>query len=87
MDETGQKVSNTTRRRRAIATITLTIPDAQLPRVRAALCADAGLPDSNANAKEAVIQFVKATVARVEYAAAVDARAAVVPPDTTGIVT
>lgn len=70
-----------------MATITLTIPDAVLPRVRAALCTKAGLPDSNPNAKEAVIQWIKETVQAVEYEAAVQARAAVVPSDVDGIVT
>lgn len=70
-----------------VATITLTIPDAVLPRVRAALCAKAGLPDSNANAKEAVVMWVKATVQAVEYEAAVQARATVEESNVDGIVT
>lgn len=70
-----------------MASITLTIPDASLPRVRAALCANAGLADTNANAKEAVIMWVKATVQAVEYENAVAARARVVPSDVDGIVT
>lgn len=70
-----------------MANITLTIPDALLPRVRAALCAQAGLPDSNPNAKEAVIMWVKATVQAFEYQAAVEARASVVQSDVDGIVT
>lgn len=71
-----------------MATITLTIADAVLPRVRAALCAHAGLADSNPNAKEAVIQLVKETVQSVEYNAAMQAAsAAVVEPDVSGLVT
>lgn len=70
-----------------MATITLTIPDAVLPRVRAALCVKAGLPDTNANAKEAVIMWIKETVQAVEYAEAVQARETVAPSDVTGIVT
>lgn len=71
-----------------MATITLTISDAVLPRVRAALCANAGLPDTNPNAKEAVIQLVKETVQKVEYNAAMQAASAtVVAPDVTGLVT
>lgn len=70
-----------------MATITLTIPDASLPRVRAALCLNAGLADSNANAKQAVIDIVKGIVRSVEYQAAVDARPAIVEPDVTGLVT
>lgn len=70
-----------------MATITLTIPDAVLPRVRAALCTHAGLPDTNANAKEAVIMWIKDTVQAVEYEAAVQAREAVAESDVDGIVT
>lgn len=72
----------------AIATITLTIPDAVLPRVKAALCAKAGLPESNANAKEAVIRWIKDTVQSVEYDDALRAAsAAVVVSDVDGLVT
>lgn len=70
-----------------MATITLNIPDAELARVRAALCAAAGLEESNANAKQAIVQIVRATIARVEYAAAIAAREQVVEADTTGLVT
>lgn len=70
-----------------MASITLTIPDAELPRVRAALCTAAGLSDSNANAKQAVINWVKTTVREVEYNAAVAARPPIVDPDLSGIVT
>lgn len=71
-----------------MATINLTIPDAVLPRVRAALCVHAGLSDSNANAKEAVIKLIKETVQSVEYNDAMRAAAAtVVQPDVDGIVT
>lgn len=70
-----------------MATITLTIPDAALPRVRAALCLAAGLPDTNANAKLATVNWVKATVAAVEYAAAVNAQPPIPPPDVDALVT
>lgn len=71
-----------------MATITLTIDDAVLPRVRAALCAHAGLPESNANAKAAVIAWVKDTVKTAEYNAAMQAAsAAVVQTDVDDIVT
>lgn len=70
-----------------MASITLTIPDAALPRVRAALCASAGLPDSNANAKEVVVEMVKAVVRSVEYGAAVKAQSPVPEPDVSGVVT
>lgn len=70
-----------------MATIVLTIPDASLPRVRAALCSNAGLPDSNANAKQAVIDIVKGIVKAVEYNAAVTAQPPIVDSDVTGLVT
>lgn len=70
-----------------MATITLTIPDVQLPRVRAALCAAYGLADTNANAKQAVILAVESIVRSQEHAAAVAAQPPVVEPDTSGLVT
>lgn len=70
-----------------MATITLTISDTVLPRVRAALCNNAGLPDSNANAKQAVVDLVKGVVRAVEYEAALAARPPIVEPDVDGIVT
>lgn len=70
-----------------MATITLTIPDVSLPRVRAALCLNAGLPDTNANAKQAVVDIVKGIVRSVEYNAAVTAQPAIPEPDVSGIVT
>lgn len=70
-----------------MASITLTIPDAMLPRVRAALCTAAGLPDTNANAKQAVINMIQATVRSVEWASAVQAAPPVVEPDVSGLVT
>lgn len=70
-----------------MATITLTIPDASLPRVRAALCLTAGLPDTNANAKLALIGIIKDTVRAVEHTAAVNAQPAIVVADVDGIVT
>ena len=66
-----------------MATISLTIPDAQLARVRAALCAQAGLPETNANAKEALIQWVKQVVRGIEHDAAVAAQPAIVDTDVT----
>jgi hypothetical protein len=70
-----------------MAIITLTIPDAVLPRVRTALCSKAGLPESNANAKQAVVDFIKATVREVEYYAAVSAQPPIPEPDVSSIVT
>lgn len=70
-----------------MANITLTIPDALLPRVRAALCAKASLPDTNANAKEAVIMWIKQTVQAYEYEVALAERATITPSDVDDIVT
>lgn len=70
-----------------MASITLTIPDADLPRVRAALCAHAGVADSNANAKAVVVTWVKGIVREFEYNAAVVARPPIVEPDVANIVT
>lgn len=70
-----------------MATITLTIPDASLPRVRAALCIKGGLPDTNANAKQVVIDYVKAVVREVERNTAIAAQPPIVEPDVTGLVT
>jgi hypothetical protein len=54
-----------------LATITLTIPDAQLTRVVNGLCAAAGVTATPANAKQAVIDHVKATVLASEQQAAI----------------
>lgn len=69
-----------------MATITLTIPDAVLPRVKAALCAQAGLPETNANAKEAVVRWIKDTVQTAEFNASMNQHAATVVADVDGIV-
>ena len=64
-----------------MASVNLTIPDAQLTRVVNALCAAEGLSASPANAKQALIRIIRRTVESVET---------VVPeptvPDTAGIV-
>lgn len=71
-----------------MATVTITIPDAHLPRVVHALCTDAGLPESNANAKQAIIIHIKKTVRRVEkMEAEVDAIEAIPPPNVDDIAT
>lgn len=70
-----------------MATITLTIPDALLPRVKAALCAHAGLPETNANAKQAVILWVKDTVQTFEYNAEMTTHATTIVPDVDDLVT
>ena len=70
-----------------MATITLTIPDAALPRVVAALCRAAGLPVTGPNAKASLILWIKTTVRNIEASDAEQARAPLVPPDVSGIVT
>jgi len=49
-----------------MATVTITIPDAVLTRVVNALCAAAGTQPSPANAKQAVISYIRQTVYNVE---------------------
>lgn len=49
-----------------MASVNLTIPDAQLDRVVNALCAAEGLSPSPANAKKALIRIVRRTVESVE---------------------
>jgi len=51
-----------------MVTITLTIPDPMLPRVVAALCIPAGVPETNANAKTQVVEYVKERVKNFEAA-------------------
>jgi len=51
-----------------MATITLTIPDAMLPRVVTALCVPAGVVESNANAKTQVADYIKERVRIYEAA-------------------
>ena len=71
-----------------MATITLTIPTEHVTRVVHALCISAGLPESTANAKKAIIRHIKATVRNVESSEDQQAAfEALVDPDTTGIVT
>jgi len=71
-----------------MADVTLTIPPAHVARVVHALCVSAGLPESNANAKKAIIKHIKATVHNVERGEAEQAAlAAVTDPDTDGITT
>lgn len=63
-----------------MATITLTIPDVSLPRVRSALCINAGMTVSNANAKLAVILLVKQVMKEVEYSESIKAQPPIVIP-------
>jgi hypothetical protein len=54
-----------------MAAFTLTIPDAIAPEVTAALCAAGGFADvSEENAKQAVINWMTATVQNVQQAQA-----------------
>lgn len=70
-----------------MANINLTIPDEHLGRVVRALCKGAGLEESPANAKQAVIEHIKRTVANVEESEARQAaQAAVVAVDADGLV-
>ena len=50
------------------------------------MCAQAGLPESNANAKEALVLWIKQVVRGIEHDAAVAAQPPVVEPDVSGIV-
>jgi hypothetical protein len=69
-----------------MASMTINIPDAQVPRVVEALCRWNNAPPSNANAKAAVLQLIKNTVHDIEYADNVLAHPPPPEPDTTGIV-
>jgi len=70
-----------------MATIKLTIPTQHVQRVVHALSASAGLPDTAANAKKALVGHIKATVRNVEHSekeqAALDN---IAEPDVEGIV-
>ena len=70
-----------------MATITLTIPADKVDRVVHALCAASGLAESPANAKQAIINWIKVTTANVERSEAEAARPAVAEPDVAGLAT
>jgi len=71
-----------------MATVTLTIPSQHVDRVVHALSVSAGLPETVANAKQAIIMHIKATVHNVERGEAEAAALAALPdPDTDGITT
>lgn len=55
-----------------MATISITIADADLPRVIHALCVTAGVAETAANARQVVVQRVKDTVLNVEWSDAVN---------------
>lgn len=56
-----------------MANVTLTIPDDKIDRVATALCETAGLPVSNANAKVALIDYIKGTTLGYESKASAEA--------------
>lgn len=66
-----------------MANVTITIPDQYVARVVHALCSSIGLPESSANAKEAILLHIRAVVRNVE---STEAHAAVQEPSTIGIV-
>lgn len=71
-----------------MATVTLTIPTAAMPRVVHALCKSAGLDESPANAKKAIIEHIRRTVRNVEMQEAEQALIAqLVEVDTEAMVT
>lgn len=61
-----------------MATVSITLPDAELARIVHGLCVSAGLPESAANAKKALVAHIKATVRNVETAEAQAAAVATV---------
>lgn len=63
-----------------MATISITIPDAALPRVRDALCITAGKDSTNANAKLVVAEFVKTMTQQYELQLATQAANAALNP-------
>ena len=69
-----------------MASINLTLPDATATRVVHALCVAAGLPESPANAKLAVIAWIKSTVANIERSETEQARGPVPIPDVATVV-
>ena len=70
-----------------MAPITLTIPEDKVTRVVHALCAGAGNPvESPANAKRAIIDWIRTTVANIETSEALAAQPVPAAPDTTGMV-
>jgi hypothetical protein len=56
-----------------MATITITIPDAQLQRVINGLCVAGRIPATPANAKQVVLDYIKGAVLNAEQLAAVQA--------------
>ena len=70
-----------------MASITLTIPADKVNRVVHALCAGAGNPVENpANAKQAIIDWIRTTVANVETSEALALLPPPVAPDTEGMI-
>ncbi len=69
-----------------MATININVPDITAGRVVHALCATVGLVESPANAKIAVLTWIKTTVTNVERAEAEQAQLPVVIPGVETIV-
>lgn len=69
-----------------MAAINLNLPDATAARVVHALCFSAGLPESPANAKKVVTDWVKGIVAMVERGEAEQSRGPVPTPDVASVV-
>ncbi len=69
-----------------MAIIEITIPTQYVTRVTHALSVSAGKPDSAANARQALIDHIKATVRNVEQSEAEQAALdSIVEPDVTGV--
>ena len=63
-----------------MAVISITIPDAVAPRVVKALCDSGGFSVANgANAKQALVNYIKTTLANVETGKATQEAIAAVP--------
>lgn len=56
--------------------MTISLPSAQVPRIIHALCAAGGRPESAPNAKQALLDWIKATVRNIEQSEAEAAAAA-----------
>lgn len=51
-----------------MATVTLTIPDGYIDRIVTALCASTNTKKTNANAKKAIVEYIKSTTLTYERA-------------------
>lgn len=69
-----------------MATININVPDATASRVVHALCKSAGLEESSANAKKALLDWIKATVYSIELFEGEESRPIIPNPDVAQIV-